>query len=57
VEKQAFFGWFYSDANGLPDGSEYPAEALRQAQCDSRAQISGGIAANSRNRSPDLHFC
>ena len=22
---------------GLPDGSGYPAEALRQAQCDSRA--------------------
>jgi len=27
VEKQAFFGGFYSDADGLPDGSEYPAEA------------------------------
>jgi hypothetical protein len=26
VEKQAFFGGFYSDADGLPDGSEYPAE-------------------------------
>jgi len=57
VEKQAFFGGFYSDADGLPDGSEYPAEALRQAQCDSRAQICGGVVANSRYRSPDLHFC
>jgi len=27
VEKQAFFGGFYSGADGLPDGSEYPAEA------------------------------
>jgi hypothetical protein len=26
VEKQAFFGGFYSDADWLPDGSEYPAE-------------------------------
>jgi len=57
VEKQAFFGGFYSGADGLPDGSEYPAEALRQAQCDSRVQICGGVAANSWSRSPDLHFC
>jgi len=28
VEKQAFFGGFYSDADGLPDGSEYPAEGI-----------------------------
>jgi len=27
VEKQAFFDGFYSGADGLPDGSEYPAEA------------------------------
>jgi len=27
VEKQAFFDAFYSGADGLPDGSEYPAEA------------------------------
>jgi len=33
-----------------------PADALRQAQCDSRAQICGGVLANSRNQSPDLHF-
>ena len=56
MEKQAFFGGFYSDAHGLPDGSEYPAEALRQAQCDRRAQICGGVAANSRNRRPDLQL-
>jgi len=29
VEKLAFFSGFYSDADGLPDGSGYPAEALR----------------------------
>ena len=57
MEKQAFFGGFYSDADAVPDGSEYPAEGLRQAQCDSRTQICGGVAANSRSRSPDLHFC
>jgi len=48
VEKQAFFDGFYSGADGLPDGSEYPVEALRQAQCDSHAQIYGGVVANSR---------
>jgi len=26
VEKQAFFDGFYSGADGLPDGSEYPVE-------------------------------
>jgi hypothetical protein len=26
VEKQAFSYGFYADADGLPDGSEYPAE-------------------------------
>jgi len=26
VEKQAFFDGFYSDADGMSDGSEYPAE-------------------------------
>ena len=55
MEKQGLFDRFYSGADGLPDGSEYPAEALRQAQCDSRAQVCGGVVANSRNRSRDLH--
>jgi len=27
VEKQGLFDWLYSDADGLPDGNEYPAEA------------------------------
>jgi hypothetical protein len=26
VEKQAFFDGFYSEDDGLPDGSGYPAE-------------------------------
>jgi len=27
VEKQGLFDWFYSGADGLPDGSNTPAEA------------------------------
>jgi hypothetical protein len=39
VEKQAFFAGFYSDADGLPDGSEYLLKHFGKLKCDSRAQI------------------
>jgi len=32
----------------LRDGSEKPGEGLRQAQCDSAAQVCAGLAATAR---------
>jgi hypothetical protein len=39
VEKQGFFDGFYSEADGLPDRSDYPAEHFGKLSVTARRSV------------------